>query len=373
MKILNFSFSILLLSLFVACSNNKEEIAEHPDTIIFNVDFDIGDDESTPLKLSEIIDSISYIQLQSDENNLMGEIGDIKYFNDRYYIHDLTSSSIYIVDKRGSIINKISNIGRARNEYIALYQFDVNPSNGEVSIFDGASKRIQVYCSDGGFLRSTPVHEIVRDFAVLANGDYLLYTPDFMQTNLRGLWKIDAKGEFKEQLVTIDDDFLYGGLHPKYFRRIDDNTIGLMGGEDYDRIYHITADTILVKYKINVAMELPNSVKSKSVINYEKYKGQVYVKHDYLETDNLLVVTLTDMERDVMLFYDKRKNKLKQIKQSEQLIEDMDIFGPLSICSNNRFIGLLQPRTVLNVQSIKDKFPDIKSDSNPILVVTHLK
>lgn len=362
-------FLFFALLFCIAC-DSKKELAEDLNTVVFDISFDMGE-RSSPMSLSDIIDSVSYISIQSEI--AIGEIGDVRYVNNLYYIQDLQLMALYIVDETGRVIGSISDRGRAPNEYVTFQGFDVNPTNGEVSLYDSSAKRIQVYSSNGAFLRSIPLNDIVRDFAVLNNSEYVFYTPDFMKTNRRGLWRADEKGVFKEQLVTIDDDFLYGGLYPKYLRRIDDVTVGLMGGEDYDRIYHITADTLIVKYKMNMNITIPKELSSRPILNFNNYKGMIYTKNDYFETEHLMMLTVTDMERKVSLFYNKLNNTSRQIKQQEDLIEDVDIYGGFLSCSNHTLIGVLYPGVVLSYPSIKERFPGVTEDSNPILVISHVK
>lgn len=368
MKIAKEILSLALL-FFIAC-DGKKEVVEDLNTVILDTSFDIGDRQS-PMSLSEIIDSVSYIPIQSEI--IIGNIGDVRYYNHRYYIHDTRLMALYIIDETGHIINSISDRGRARNEYITFQSFDVNPTNGEINLYDSSVKRIQVYSNDCTFLRSIPVNDVVRDFAVLNNNEYLFYTPDFMETNRRGLWRVNEKGKFKEQLVSIDDDFLYGGLYPKYFRRIDNTTIGLMGGEDFNRVSHITTDTIIVKYKVNMDIAIPKELLSRPILNFNNYKGIVYTKNDYFETENLMALTVTDMERQILMFYNKQNNTLHQIKRQEDFIDDMDTYGKFQSCDNNKMIGVLYPEVVLAYPSVKKRFPNITTESNPVLVISHMK
>lgn len=110
-------------------------------------------------------------------------------------------------------------------------------------------------------------------------------------------------------MVTIDDEFLYGGLYPKYFRRIDDATVGLMGTEDFDRVYHITANSMSVKYKIKTDRVIPKDLQSEAVLDFNKHKGLIYTKNDYVETESLMSLTVTDMEKFVIIFYNKNTKK----------------------------------------------------------------
>lgn len=359
-----------VLSLFAACSGTKD-VKEDADTIILEAGFEEGG-KTPPLALSEVFDSVTYLPIRSDDV-LIGMIGDIRYHNHRYYILDSQQNMLYVMDETGHILNSISQKGPGPTEYITLQGFDVNPSNEEISLYDNSSKRIQVYSKEGTYLRSIQIDDIIRDFAVLDNGEYLFYTPDFMKGNRRGLWRADKEGEFKEQLVTIDDKFLYGGLYPKYFRRIDDATVGLMGTEDFDRIYHITANSMSVKYKIKTDRVISKDLLSEPVLDFNKHKGVIYTKNDYLETESLMTLTVTDMENSVLLFYNKNTKKFWPIRKQEDLIEDIYFSIKPQFCGNEILIGVLYSEYILTYRSLQQQFPDITSDSNPVLAISHIK
>ncbi len=361
---------LFVLSLFTACSGTKD-VKEDAGTIILEAGFE-GGGKNTPFILSEVFDSVTYLPIRSDDV-LIGMIGDIRYHNHRYYILDSQQNMLYVMDETGHILNSISQKGPGPTEYITLQGFDVNPSNEEISLYDNSSKRIQVYSKEGTYLRSIQVDDIIRDFAVLDNGEYLFYTSDFMKGNRRGLWRADKEGRFKEQLVTIDDKFLYGGLYPKYFRRIDDATVGLMGTEDFDRIYHITANSMSVKYKIKTDRVIPEDLRSEPVLDFDKHKGLVYTKNDYVETESLMSLTVTDMKKNMLVFYDKNTGIHWLVTEDSEIVDDIDMYMKSQFCGNNSFIGVLYPGFILSFAVLQKQFPDITSDSNPVLVISHVK
>lgn len=369
MKISTLLLFFILFVFITFCG--KIGIEENQNTIVLEVGFE-GGSKTSPLTMSEVVDSVTYLPIRSD-NVLIGMIGDIRYHNHRYYILDSQQNFLYVMDETGHILNSISQKGPGPTEYITLQGFDVNPSNEEISLYDNSSKRIQVYSKEGTYLRSIVVDDVIRDFAVLDNGEYLFYTPDFMKGNRRGLWRTDKEGEFKEQLVTIDDKFLYGGLYPKYFRRIDDTTVGLMGTEDFDRIYHITANSMLVKYKIKTDRVIPKDLQTEPVLDFNKHKGVIYTKNDYVETESLMSLTVTDMKKNILVFYDKNTGKCWRVTGEGDFVDDMDMYVKYQFCGNNSFIGVLYPGFILAFTGLQKQFPDITSDSNPVLVLSHVK
>lgn len=323
--------------------------------------------------MSDFLDSLFYIPITPDSNIVIVNISDIRFFKGHFYILDSKTVSIIEIDNSGNIIKTLSKRGRAPGEYLDIDAFDINPSNGEINIYDWTSRQILIYDNSGYFLRKISMQDVIRDFAVFSNGEYIFYAPNFMKGKRRGLWRVDRMGNFKEQLISIDEKFRYGGIYPKYLYRINDEVVGLMGGEDYDRIYHITEDSITIPYKLNIDRKILDELKCKDFVDFQKYKGLCYSKNSYWETDRILSLTVTDMEKRVMLFYDKITQQLTYIRKSEDLIEDMNVYTMLKFGNSGIMIGVLNVGYILNNSVLQEKFPYINIDSNPLLVVVYPK
>ena len=365
-------FILLICVLAIGCnSKDKENVSNG--AIVINVDFSSPQDGEA-LYTSNIVSSIDCIEIEASEEPI-GIISDIKYNDGKYYLLDKSRQAIHIVDSVGHIINTINRRGRANYEYITLQNMDVNPSNGEISVYDPYSRKVVVYDISGKLVRVVDSEDIgvARDFAVLKNGDYLFYKPDNVSDARSGLWQTDSNGHFKKQLIEIDPEFQYGGVYPKYFTRINDDVVGLKGGEDYDRIYHISCDSINVKYQLKFNITIPKALQESRLIEYEQYKGHIYTKRDYYETNEWMYIAVSDFQKGVRIFYDKTNNKCHQIKDNSYLIEDLVIYGGFSASGENRLMSVLDVATILNYDSLKERFPNITEDSNPIITVSHTK
>ena len=96
-------------------------------------------------------------------------------------------------------------------------------------------------------------------------------------------------------------------------------------------------------------------------------------KRDYYETDEWLYISVSDFKKGIRIFYDKVNNKCYQIKDSSYLVEDLVVYGGFSASGENRLMSVLDAATVLNYDLLKERFPNITEDSNPIITVSHTK
>ena len=87
------------------------------------------------------------------------------------------------------------------DSHIYLHAFDINPSNGEISIFDQSGSKMLVFDANGEYVRSFKIddlQDVVRSFCVLANGDDVFYNPVRKpDSSIRtGAWLVDCSGCF---------------------------------------------------------------------------------------------------------------------------------------------------------------------------------
>ena len=332
-------YDILLLSLFflISCKGGKTSVSGTDPVPSWEVSFR-KNSHGQPLRLSEVFDTVYSIPLQGDSLPV-GRVKGLVFQHERFYLWHSNTLSVY--DSQGRFVSRIGRVGRAADEYYMLGGFDVNPLNGEISVYDLSSRKIKRYAPNGKWLTSISIPDIIRDFAVLDNGDYIFYTPDFMKGNRRGLWQTDSSAVFKRQWVEIRDDFLYGGLYPKYLQRIDSKTVGLMGGEDKDEIYHISSDTVRTVWHLDVDIKIPKSLQSRPIIHFENYPGKIYTKNNYLETKDLVFLTVSDLKKPQLLFFHKSDGVLWTVDDEKDLIADMPL-TTLAYACEDAMMGVME-------------------------------
>lgn len=371
----NIFIQAMMAGLLISCSHNQP-IAK--DYNVENIFVPIKTPQCLPAdNYSDFIDSVKYISLQTADSCLLGNIKESEmYFIDNHlYMAD--NKSVFIFDAEGNFIRKISRKGRGRGEYLTLSHFDVNPTNKEISILDEGGRCIIIYTNEGKFLRKVTLGEnIPRDFAVQSNGDYLFFTPD-EYAGTRGLWKVDKWGEDKQELVGISEKHKYVIRSLKYFSHINDSTIGLMGIEDEDIIYHIIGDSVSVAYKLQFDMKNPQKYVSKKFTPQlsEKVKGKLYTKSGYIESERFIRFDASIINTyNMAIHYDKINHQTYSLILGCQfnLGEKMETYFPFRSGNNNVLIGYATPDMI--VPEIKKRlFPNLKEDSNPCICLYFLK
>ncbi|MCQ2058435.1 MAG: 6-bladed beta-propeller [Bacteroidaceae bacterium] len=331
---------------------------------------------SDSLRLSDIADSVSCICLKSDVGYLIGPIKDIRYESSRIYINQWAQQPLLVFNDNGDFLMQVGAIGRGPGEYLSVTGFDIHPITSQILIWDETSKKIIVYTPDGAYVRHFIVHDFPRDFAVLENGDIIFYDPlsEFSQYH-RGVWKTDSLGVFKETLIPINHKYkLSGGLFPKFFRPLGNGKVGFMSGEDKDNIYWIDSDSVIAKFHINTDIKIPKSHTKQSDVE-EIRPLKMYLKCNYFETDRLLLFTITDyycsVSKDVI--FDKKFNRTYYPTENGMIFDLPNALALFYCCNDGKLLGVLYPEDIIGDNFLSEQFPAIGSDSNPIIIVYHMK
>jgi hypothetical protein len=229
------------------------------------------------IKLSQVADSIGYLTLKETEHSRLGALSHVRYSNGYYYIHDHQQAHYFVFDSVGKYVSKIAKVGRGPGEYAGNLKFDVHPQNGQVVLFDQLKQNMLLYSPEGAFLEEVPMGEIVRDFRILSNGDYLFYTPDHNSGSLKGLWTTGRDGQVKKHWINNPHDTLNTGMLQRYFYNLNDQ-IHLM--DPYDAVvYRISPDTLESIYRFNLGQSstAPDEERSPLVASFMETEDWISV------------------------------------------------------------------------------------------------
>ena len=75
----------------------------------------------------ELIDSVSFVKLETTDENLIGHINYLLFTKDNIIAVDRgNSKTVTVYDKQGRFLNKISRLGQAPDEYAFFKLCDLN-------------------------------------------------------------------------------------------------------------------------------------------------------------------------------------------------------------------------------------------------------
>ena len=283
-----------------------------------------------------------------------------------------SAGTLFFFDRQGRFLNSFSHQGKGHGCYRVIDRFDIIRSKGELFVLDTQSDRVFVYDMNGSYKRQVLIHDYVTDFAVLPDGCFLFANPIRYGDCRRGLWRTDAEGRFQEQLVGIDPEFLHVSINNPYLNHINDSVIGYMGVEDTDKFYTYSADTIAVTCRMTTDITIPEEIKKSDrvFINPERE----YTKCGYLETGRFLYFVATNYGGNVaMVFTDKSSwtTYVMYVYSSEfvENVEEIEPFPFVVSCYGGTMVGFYDAGMIMERDIYRQKFPSVKPDSNPVLIL----
>jgi len=368
----------VLIILSVSCSNKHYE----PGANEIYVDFENGsptviNSEDDLFNYSNYLDSVLYIPLETSENCLIGNVNDLHLANDMLFV-EADFKSVFVFDLNGKLLSKVSKIGRGHGEYGKLAWFDVNPTNNEISIYDVTSHRILVYSVDGDFIRQFTLEHIPRDFCVLPNGNYLFYTPDYMENHYRGVWQTDPDGNYINQPLVLSGHARKDVAENHYLTHISNDVVGVMGPMGFENIYHITADTSEIAYQIKASETIPDYV-LKGDFEGSLFEQDFYQLLGYTETESLVTFYMTDMKKNMLVKYDKKTGKVytNENKGNYPFLPGDKVIISLDPRRTDYGVGLdfISADILMSLsQEYRNKIaPDCTTDSNPVVFLYYYK
>lgn len=157
---------ILLVFIFgISCSpfSRQSHEEKQTETII----------EISPLVEDKMLDtsrisSVQFIPLETRQGVVVEGIDEIEVGENRIYILDRKQESIFIFDKSGNYINRISKKGRGPDEYNYIVDFGVYENTNGIEIYD--HRRLILYDMNGKFLSSKSVPFFAGSFVKTENG-----------------------------------------------------------------------------------------------------------------------------------------------------------------------------------------------------------
>lgn len=96
--------------------------------------------------MSELLSSVEYIPLETNDSCLLDELSKLLYSKD--YIYASSNGEIMKFDKEGHFVGKLSRLGNASFEYASIVDYDVVYRDGKTEIWVAHSNGISRYNSE---------------------------------------------------------------------------------------------------------------------------------------------------------------------------------------------------------------------------------
>ncbi len=339
------------------------------------------------IKLSSIANEISYIQLGTSRNAILG--GGPRIFATDSFIVSSGYRKIDLFDRAtGKYIRQLGKYGRGPNEFNRtrhVEAFDEVANN----IYAQRSDELIAYNTKGELTIRLKTPQEFSNTTKLKDNIYAAFIPNRRKLENRKIVLFDGNKEetiktFPNFQVSIPVRYTGYSAYEGWFYHFENN---LFFKEFFnDTLFQVTQSDLIPKYEIDCG-------KYKSPYrNFESDKiTEYFMTRLFIENTNYLFFELSFDKKTYCVKYDKKNNKcyvsdigLKSVNGFKNDLDNFVDFVPQSINKNNELIGFIEafelvkwlkenPEKAAKLPPHLQKFKNISENDNPIVMIVKLK
>ena len=253
---------LVLVILLLSCKESTRNFSRKTEGVslltniekAIEVNIDLNND---CLPFDSLMTKVNYVKLETTGDNLIGEISQLLFVDDKIIVVDVWKSKIITVyDMKGHYLYKIGSQGQGPQEYAFFTHVSLTPDKKMLVITDMGSTSLKYYSIDGQFIKSIKcpywftTSEFVTDnlIAGFTDGGNVIsdenedYNPLLVVTDLLGNISSSAFQSYyrKEYTSTIFEPI----------RKFEDRV--LYNNPNTDSIYLLTSNSIELAYHLNI-------------------------------------------------------------------------------------------------------------------------
>ncbi|MDR0697995.1 MAG: 6-bladed beta-propeller [Tannerella sp.] len=357
--------------------------------------------------LSDLIQSIEYIPLETSDECLIGDIYELSsYISDNYIlVYSSRSAQLLLFDRKGKFVAQIGHKGEMLSEYLehSVRSAFIDEYNNQIVIHIQYPSRLNYYDLKGKFLRSEPVKPEAIIFDFTDEHVYVTYSnnegkPPYMYELMDRQFNV-LKQQVKSIPFTIKDKIGVQIIFP-FARYMYDGHWHFRETTLNDTLYKVGDDFVFTpKYVINTGKYHASASKRANVEGtpeafFRLIHSCIMVRYMF-ETRDYLSICYKYDNRPYYCYYDKSQKKVFHIPSDNGIINDYD--GGIDFWpqwQDNKFLyafyeahhfegehSKLQsdanPDSLKGgsnaIETYKNLLEKINADSNPVLIVVTIK
>lgn len=340
-------FLLLVIAFNISCSKKGGQSEDK-----YEVDLLSGVVDS--LGYSLFTDSIKYINLETTDSCLIGEITDMAIGAGRLFVFDKRRQTIWVFNQEGKFLSKIFKQGNGPGEYIRIEQFEYDEKNNQIVLLAWGSQLL-FYTPEGEFLKTVKLGFPLTpsDFKIVPQGGFI-FSQAGWDNPTAGIYYVNDLGKEEQILVKRKENHLV-------FINFDwelcsyDNTICFMAPNFENTVYHYENQELVAEYPFRMKPELKHDYMETVSLQY----FEDFIRTGYLEGEKWILATYWSSVEDTRAFlFSKEKEKYWIGKYLVNDLDGVDRNANTSVSGNNTFVFWRENEN---------------TDENPIIQVLYLK
>lgn len=363
-----------------------------------NTDFDkinlSSISDISQIDLSNFVDEVRYIPLETNKSNLLGYISKIIISDQFLYVRD--NKNLHLFSRDGKYISQVGVRGKGPGELMVIQDFCVDPSSGHIYILDGNT--IKIHNNHGNYIKDIPIEGDNPSQVDFTDGNLVIYYDNS-----------SGKTEYSYKLINTNGDLIK--RFPNKYKFETDGMVHVFYTESINYFFNgdlhcreIHSDTVFTfknnefipKYIFNQGHgRLSPEVRGNGRYFNENGTDYIRISHIY-ETSSFIFISYWWKTQGYYLIKDKKdgeefvfdpRNGIKNdidgglnfipqfsITQnnSEYLVMWADAFKIKNHIDDNEFINLISQFPEKKIQ-LEQLAAEINEDDNPVVILGRLR
>ncbi|GHU61209.1 hypothetical protein FACS1894123_00230 [Bacteroidia bacterium] len=344
---------------------------------------------------------IDYIKLETTDNNLIGEISQIVFTDNRIIVVDNEKAkSVFVFDMNGNYQFQVGRMGNGPGEYVSIKNVLFVPEKHQILIHDGPKKTVHHYLSmTGKYLYSERLPFDNWDFVYLESGN-IAYRVHGMISPVTGKFRTNGLTVTDSENKVLYDAFtdLYNGRRFKWtmhhpLRKML-NTV-FFSPNFSNIIYEVQDSMSIPKYYINIDKKYGMPLLNKNITGkrFEEYLQHHICFHgDFIELEDLTYLNISNPSGNPFSVYSHKKKEtfMTTGKGQHHFYEFLLHKSPLSGYKDNTVVMGIDSYVLLGWKDafyeneeklyknerykdvLDDLYSELMDDSNPVLFFCRL-
>lgn len=271
--------------------------------------FAITDDS---LFLSEFVSEAGQIPLKIPEGEVIGEVGQVFFTSSEMFVVDRRLNMIFRFDKAGNWLSSLNKLGEGPDEYLVITNFWVADST--MYIYDKRMQKINMYTCDGKYIRNVKCPYRCSDIAMVNDGSFICFTPDYISRNPMGIWMMDADGNYQKTLLGYEEKYPVVFTYWKYIYKNSKDELSVYSPIS-NTSYMYAHDSLAVNWHINLKQATLQTYRG--VSSSMDIKGDCFTPVCWLDATHYLFLIWGNIRGNepVYTLYNKKERQTKICKE----------------------------------------------------------
>lgn len=157
MKYFNYIIGVFFTILFISCSNQEKSLFTKAEEFL---SFDVStlDDNETNINLSDLVETVEIVQLDSSTEDAFGRIWDVT-ISENYIATGNVGESVKLYNRKdGKFIGNIGRRGQGPGEYTNIWGITINEDDSRIYLWPNMRDYIYSYDMNGKFIDKETIH-----------------------------------------------------------------------------------------------------------------------------------------------------------------------------------------------------------------------